>query len=133
MEKELLPVPTILLEKLFENFSRCTLDPINKNSVLSGLSFNFLDDILDLSTHTFILLFGLSACGLTREYIWFNPNSTEILYINQKTKSFFFNFKSLLALSAYFEYLRDGFLPFYSFSAGIVFRRQNLTSTDVRF
>ena len=34
-----------LVGKHFANFSRCTLDPINKKSVLSGLSFNFLDDI----------------------------------------------------------------------------------------
>ena len=33
-----------LVRKHFEKCSRCTLDPINKNSVLSGLSFNFLDD-----------------------------------------------------------------------------------------
>ena len=37
--------PNNLVGKHFEKFSRCTLDPINKNSVESGLSFNFLDDI----------------------------------------------------------------------------------------
>ena len=34
-----------LIGKHFKKISRRTLDPINKNSVLSGLSFNFLDDI----------------------------------------------------------------------------------------
>ena len=34
-----------LVGKHLEKISRCTLDPISKNSVLSGLSFNFLDDI----------------------------------------------------------------------------------------
>ena len=34
-----------LVGKHFKKFSRCTFDQIEKNSVLSGLSFNFLDDI----------------------------------------------------------------------------------------
>ena len=34
-----------LVGKHFEKFSRCILYPIIKKSVLSGLSFNFLNDI----------------------------------------------------------------------------------------
>ena len=34
-----------LVGKHFEKMSCCTLDPIYKKSVLSGISFNFLDDI----------------------------------------------------------------------------------------
>ena len=34
-----------LVGKHFEKFPRCTLDTIDKNSVISGLNFNFLDDI----------------------------------------------------------------------------------------
>ena len=33
-----------LVGKHFVKISSCTLDPININSVLSGLSFNYLDD-----------------------------------------------------------------------------------------
>ena len=33
-----------LAEKQFEKNLRCTLDTIKNNSILSGLSFNFLDD-----------------------------------------------------------------------------------------
>ena len=39
-----------LVGKHFEKFSRCIFHPINKNSVLSGLSFNFLDDIQEDSS-----------------------------------------------------------------------------------
>ena len=34
-----------LVGEHLEKFSHCTLDPIIKNSVLSGLGFNLLDDI----------------------------------------------------------------------------------------
>ena len=59
--------------KHFEKFSRWTLDPISKNSVLSGLSFNFLDDIQEDTTWRHFVRISKEISGFFSErdkYIW---------------------------------------------------------------
>ena len=43
-----------LVGKHFEEFPRCPLDPINKNSVLLGFSFNFLGDRQEIGDTTVV-------------------------------------------------------------------------------
>ena len=44
-----------LVGKHFEKFSRCSLDPITKNSVLSGLGFNFLETLLKTKLNIYVI------------------------------------------------------------------------------
>ena len=72
MEKELLRVPTILLENISKN-CHAALDAINTNSVLSGLSFNLLDDIQEDTSRGHFVRICKEISGYFSErdkYIW---------------------------------------------------------------